>query len=207
MELQSAVQSENWVAPSQNIRQLFELQEEPSHLPAAALQESEAHAAIAEEDLDRLPPMLGKLVRKMESIRADMDIQKKAMIATHNEMKHAQNMLTRFAKKCVKQSIETERIAAAPAAPGNPRGFARPTKVSDELCAFMGCPAGTPVSRTATIIFLNKYIKLHELQDPENLRYIRPDVKLQALFGEGSIVGGNLTFFKMQKYLSQHFPK
>jgi len=127
------------------------------------------------------------------------------MLRMNNEMKYAQSLLGRYAKKQIKQ--QEKETNHEEKSKGGARGFARPTKVSAELCAFLGVPPGTLVSRTDTIVYLNKYIKEHELQDPNNLQNVVLDEKLARLFGGEAALISTLSFFKMQKYLSQHFSK
>jgi chromatin remodeling complex protein RSC6 len=60
-------------------------------------------------------------------------------------------------------------------AKNSPSGFAKPNKISDELCDFIGEPRGTEKSRTDITRFINAYIKEHSLNKPENKRFILPD--------------------------------
>jgi|MesohylFT_1024984.scaffolds.fasta_scaffold08722_2 upstream activation factor subunit UAF30 len=87
----------------------------------------------------------------------------------------------------------------------NPSGFVKPTRISDELAAFLGKETGCEMARTSVTRELNNYIVLHELKDAKNGRQINADSKLSALLKlqEGDV----LTFFNLQKYMSPHFPK
>jgi chromatin remodeling complex protein RSC6 len=49
-----------------------------------------------------------------------------------------------------------------------PSGFAKPTKVTKELCEFMNKEEGTEIARTEVTKSLIDYIKLNELQNKEN---------------------------------------
>ena len=53
---------------------------------------------------------------------------------------------------------------------------------------------------------VNKYIKAHNLQNPENKKKIKPDKTLCGLLNIDS-ANDDLTYFSMQKYLKDHFPK
>lgn len=209
MELRT---EEQWVPPNQNIQNLFESAVAPTNNNAVVI--SEEDDRISNRDLEKLPSTLVKLIRNLDSIRADMETQKRELLRTNNEMKHAQNLLIRYAKKCIKQhdkdaagSSAATTVGGEKTKKGSARGFARPTKVSNELCEFMGVPGGTLISRTDTIVFINKYIKDNELQDPENMQNIILDKKLSKLFGAETAIIDKISFFKMQKYLSQHFKK
>eukprot|EP00960_Hanusia_phi_P011115 325674-Hanusia_phi.AAC.4 len=84
-------------------------------------------------------------------------------------------------------------------------GFSMPTKISDELCEFMGVEKGTLKSRTEVAKYINDYVKKHDLHEQGNRRNIKPDGTLQKIFK----VGGDekVSFFSLQKLLSPHFPK
>ena len=53
---------------------------------------------------------------------------------------------------------------------------------------------------------VNNYIKKHNLQNPENKKKITPDETLRSLL-KVSENDNSLTYFSMQKYLKDHFPK
>lgn len=86
----------------------------------------------------------------------------------------------------------------------SPSGFAKPNKISDELCDFIGVPHGTEKSRTDITRFINSYVKEHNLNKPDNKRIILPDEKLKKILNvkEGDVV----TFFVLQRLISHHFP-
>jgi len=86
----------------------------------------------------------------------------------------------------------------------SPSGFAKPNKISDELCDFIGVPYGTEKSRTDITRFINSYVKEHNLNKPDNKRIILPDEKLKKILNvkEGDVV----TFFVLQRLISHHFP-
>jgi chromatin remodeling complex protein RSC6 len=84
-----------------------------------------------------------------------------------------------------------------------PSGFVRPTKISDELAMFLGKPVGTEMARTDVSRLINGYIRVNNLQDPQNGRNINPDTKLRALLRLGE--NDELTYFNLQKYMKHHF--
>jgi chromatin remodeling complex protein RSC6 len=86
-----------------------------------------------------------------------------------------------------------------------PSGFVRPTKISDELAIFLGKPVGTEMARSDVSRFINGYIRVNNLQDPQNGRNINPDTKLRALLRLGE--NDELTYFNLQKYMKHHFIK
>ena len=85
-----------------------------------------------------------------------------------------------------------------------PSGFAKPTKISDALCQFLGQPSGTEMARTEVTKHLTKYIKEHKLQDPANKRIINCDSHLKTLLNVKS--SDEVTYFNLQRYMKPHFP-
>ena len=86
-----------------------------------------------------------------------------------------------------------------------PSGFAKPTKVTDELCAFMNKTDGTDIARTDVTKALIDYINKNNLQNSENKQIIVPDEKLKTLLG----INGDekVTYFTLQKFMNKHFIK
>lgn len=87
----------------------------------------------------------------------------------------------------------------------SPSGFVKPTKISDELAKFLGKSPGSEMARTDVTREINQYIRAQNLQDKENGRHIIPDAKLSALLKLNA--EDKLTYFNLQKYMSQHFTK
>lgn len=86
----------------------------------------------------------------------------------------------------------------------SPSGFAKPNKISDELCDFIGVPHGTEKSRTDITRYINAYVKEHNLNKPSNRRVILPDEKLKKILKINN--EEEVTFFILQRLISHHFP-
>ena len=84
-----------------------------------------------------------------------------------------------------------------------PSGFAKPSKVTNELCEFMNKTEGTEIARTEVTRALCSYIKEHKLENKENSKIIAPDDKLKTLLGIEE--GQELTYFTIQKFMNKHF--
>jgi chromatin remodeling complex protein RSC6 len=124
--------------------------------------------------------------------------------------------------------------------PRRKSGFAEPMTVSEQLYDFlvstkatMRDPAFSPksreeelswpqipitkgmkIARTDVTSHINKYIKEHNLQNPEARREIIPDATLRSIFSEPTPVDLNdpkskkiYTYLQLQKYMSHHYPK
>ena len=86
----------------------------------------------------------------------------------------------------------------------SPSGFAKPNKISNELCDFIGVPHGTEKSRTEITRYINAYVKEHNLNKPSNRRIILPDEKLNKILKTNN--DEEVTFFILQRLISHHFP-
>lgn len=86
-----------------------------------------------------------------------------------------------------------------------PSGFAKPTKISDELCDFLNVPKGTEMARTEVTRKLNAYIKENGLFDQANKRKILPNAALKKLLGSED--GDDVSYFNVQRYMKRHFIK
>ena len=84
-----------------------------------------------------------------------------------------------------------------------PSGFAKPSKVTNELCEFMNKTEGTEIARTEVTKALCSYIKDNKLENKENSKIISPDNKLKMLLGIED--GQELTYFTIQKFMNKHF--
>ena len=86
-----------------------------------------------------------------------------------------------------------------------PSGFVKPTLISDQLADFLSKPHGSLLARTDVTREINAYIRANKLQDSANGRKINPDAKLKKLLAVKA--EDELTYFNLQKFMSQHFKK
>lgn len=121
----------------------------------------------------------------------------------------------------LKEALKKSKKKRAPRDDANPRkpsGFASPVIVSDDLYKFLekyGVKKNDPIARTDVTKHITAYIKEYDLQNPEHRREILPDANLKKLFGpaiepkDPNDANSPLvyTYLKLQRYLSQHFPK
>jgi len=109
-------------------------------------------------------------------------------------------------EKNVKKQLNSFKKAASKSKnKGNrkPSGFAKPTKVTKELCEFMNKKEGTEIARTDVTRALISYIDTNNLQNVTNKQIIYPDEKLKCLLGINE--NEELTYFTIQKYMNKHF--
>jgi chromatin remodeling complex protein RSC6 len=119
--------------------------------------------------------------------------------------KELQGLVKVLSKEYEKQQKIIEKVQKKRQnAKNSPSGFAKPNKISDELCDFIGEPRGTEKSRTDITRFINAYIKEHTLNKPENKRFILPDEKLRKILNVKE--NEEINYFILQKLISHHFP-
>lgn len=118
-----------------------------------------------------------------------------------------QNQVRGLEKHVNKQVKTLQREARKSKNKGNrkPSGFAVPSKISNELCEFMGKPTGTKVARTEVTQYIIDYIQKKGLQKSDNRKCINPDDKLSDLLNVEE--GDEVTYFNIQKYMNKHFVK
>jgi chromatin remodeling complex protein RSC6 len=112
--------------------------------------------------------------------------------------KNVRKELKNLKKDKKKDKLKTKRA---------PSGFAKPTKVTKELCDFMDKPEGYEIARTEVTKALVSYIKTNNLleQGEDSKNKIVPDQKLKTLLGIQDDELNDLTYFNIQKYMNKHF--
>jgi chromatin remodeling complex protein RSC6 len=105
--------------------------------------------------------------------------------------------IVKIAKKKGRKNNTNKRV---------PSGFAKPARLSDELCDFLKIEKNSELARTAVTKLINAYIKENNLQDPNYKRHIIPDALLCKLmnYKEGDTP---LSYFNLQSYIKHHFIK
>jgi len=116
-----------------------------------------------------------------------------------------QQTIKQLEKSVKKQQKDFKKTAVKNKNKGNrqPSGFAKPWKVTKELCEFMNKSEGTEIARTEVTKSLIQYVKDNNLVNTSNKKIIFPDNKLKTLLGIED--GQELTYFSIQKYMNKHF--
>lgn len=134
--------------------------------------------------------------------------------ATTNQ-KQLSSTLKSFGKSYKREMKELERQQARsrrgnkkdPNRPKRaPSGFAVPSKISGEMCTFLGLQSGTELSRTDVTKKVTAYIKEKQLQVPTNRRSFVPDQALGSILGPLQEVDKErgYTYFNLQRYITPH---
>jgi chromatin remodeling complex protein RSC6 len=146
-----------------------------------------------------------KIVKEQEDITTQFANIMNSLNAFKTQISIMQQALKNLEKTTKKQMKDLEKVVTKNKNKGKrqPSGFAKPCKVTKELCEFMNEAEGTEIARTAVTKALISYVKENKLDCSNNGKFISPDNKLKTLL---SIEDGEpLTYFNIQKYMNKHF--
>jgi len=138
------------------------------------------------------------LFSQFDSIVDSLALFRGQITTIQHQIKHLEKNVKKELKQLNKQVVKNKNK-------GNrkPSGFAKPTKVTDELCEFMNRTQGSEIARTDVTKALIEYIRTNGLQYKDNNQVIIPDEKLKVLLGINE--GDEVTYFNIQKYMNKHF--
>ena len=160
---------------------MTELVSEP--VPVEVSQEDELTVRIK-----NMNEMLDTMTKNLKFLTSEFKIVQKEM----NKLK---------TKKRTKKVVD-------PNAPKRENALEKPVVITNELCDFLGLAVGEKHSRQTVTKTINKYVKDHDLQNPENRRFILLEsdegLKLKKLLRDPD---QPLTFFNIQRYLKPHYVK
>ncbi len=115
-----------------------------------------------------------------------------------NQIKSIERNVQKNVKRLEKESRKNKNKGNRKAS-----GFAVPTKISKDLCKFMGVKDGTQLARTEVTKYIIQYIKDNNLPDKDNKKIIKPDKNLKSLLKLNK--NDQVTYFNLQKYMNRHF--
>jgi chromatin remodeling complex protein RSC6 len=121
-----------------------------------------------------------------------------------NILQHSVKQIEKTIKKKMK-GLKKEVTKNKQKGNRKPSGFAKPGKITKELCSFLNKEEGTEIARTEVTRALVAYIKENKLDNSDNGQIIHPDNKLKTLLGLDD--NQNLTYFTIQKYMNKQFVK
>ncbi|MAD20244.1 MAG: hypothetical protein CMJ52_08685 [Planctomycetaceae bacterium] len=117
--------------------------------------------------------------------------------------------LQKDVNKAMKSGKRSKRVTDVdPDAPKKISALQRPVAISNELCSFLGFPENSEHSRQEVTSSINNYIKVNNLQDPNNRRFILLDTTPEAKNLKALLRNPDqpVTFFNIQRYLKPHYP-
>jgi hypothetical protein len=154
-------------------------------------------AAAVEEPVQTVGDEIRGMVGSLNGLRETIS-------TLHAQLKKLEKRVAREIKDARKRKRRTtpqldENGAAKPARLSI---FEIPTKLSDDLCGFLGKPKGSEMSRSNVTKAVTTYIKEKGLKNKHD---IKPDAPLKKLLGVPETEG--LTYFNLQRYLNKHYLK
>jgi chromatin remodeling complex protein RSC6 len=152
---------------------------------------------VDEVPVEVVPSETDKFAQILDKLQSFVNDAKEMTVLVKAMQKEHQKLQKQTTKKIKKTGGEVSKRS--------PSGFAKPTKLSDDLCNFLGEPVGSSMARTIVTKHINEYIKKHSLQDQSDKRHIIPDAKLKSILSISE--GDKLTYFNLQTYIKQHFKK
>jgi chromatin remodeling complex protein RSC6 len=145
----------------------------------------------------------------MKNVLSSLTTLRETVSAMITDVKRLQKRVPRELKDARKRKRRV-RAEGEEGAKRGPSIFEIPTKVTDELCKFLGHPAGTLISRSNVTKQINNYVKEKGLKNKHD---IKPDAALRKLLGipaadpVTSVEKEQLTYFNLQRYLNKHYVK
>ena len=158
----------------------------------STMNEEQPNEIVQENDLpDPVSEQFNGVLTSLSTFRSQIT-------ALQQQLRGLEKMVRRELKVARKEATKNKNK-------GNrkPSGFAKPTKISSELCIFMDKQDGTEVARTEVTQFIISYIKDNNLQNPDNRKIIKPDTQLKKLLGVEDT--DEVTYFNLQKFMNKHF--
>lgn len=141
---------------------------------------------------------LNSIIEQFNTINDSLTLFKMQINSLQQKVKNVEKNVKKELK-----NLKKDKQKNKPKTKRAPSGFAKPTKVTKELCDFLEKPEGFEIARTEVSKMLVKYIQTNNLL--ENNNKIVPDEKLKTLLGIQGNELDNLNYFTIQKYMNKHF--
>jgi hypothetical protein len=153
--------------------------------------------ATAEEPVQTVGDEIRGMVGSLNGLRETIS-------TLHAQLKKLEKRVAREIKDARKRKRRTtpQLDENGVAKPARLSIFEIPTKLSDDLCVFLGKPKGSEMSRSNVTKAVTTYIKEKGLKNKHD---IKPDAPLKKLLGVADTEG--LTYFNLQRYLNKHYVK
>jgi len=164
---------------------------EPVAVPVVVVAPS---PAVEEEDVS------SSLLKTVAELHEQLTALKSAVSTAAATLKVVEKQAARVIKKADRR--RKRKAEAVEGAEPKPCIFTKPVKISTELCAFLGKPKDTEVSRSAVTKGVMEYARNHNLMEKQTIKADAPLRKLLTL-NEGDL----LTILNLQKFLRRHYVK
>ena len=169
--------------------------EKVAQAPVVAPVVNSTPAVVESQDED----ISAVLQKTISDLHEQLNNIKAAVATAANTIKSIEKQAGRVIKKA-----DRKRKNRSVAADGTkkPCEFTKLTKITDELCAFLGKPKGTEMTRSEVTKAVIAYAKSHNLMDKQA---IKADAALRKLLTVTE--NDNLSILTLQKFLKRHYIK
>ena len=174
----------------------------PEAAPVAAAPAQTATASEPQNEVTSEVTALQRLETEYNGLLAEFTRLSSEHTALRNRFRTYHASVTRELKAAQKQSKKGRKQAKGDRPPS---GFVKPTRISNELAAFLKVKPGTEMARTDVTKAINAYVTDNGLKNKTNGRIIEPDTALSKLLKLNK--GEQLTYFNLQRYMTPHFAK
>lgn len=157
-----------------------------------------APSSQTEEVSTEVVPQSDSVVTKFDALNKKLASLFTSIKEVQTELKTLEKEYGKVLKQCTKKGGKKSTTKRAPS------GFAKPCKLSKELCAFLNLPEGTEKARTDVTKLLHEYIKTHNLQAEKDKRTIVPNDSLRKIMSIPDNAD-KLTYFNLQTCIKHHF--
>lgn len=181
----------------------------PARTPATATPETQPTNEVVTQTTRSRGVDIADVIETFYSEVSNLREQFTQLRTRFNELRTAfteyNSNLTAFDKLATRtvKALQKGRRRRATNGEYTPSGFNKPSPISTELAAFLNKPADIQMSRTEVTRALSAYIKQHNLQNPENRKFIVPDAPLASLLRISR--DDSLSYFNLQKHLKHLF--
>jgi chromatin remodeling complex protein RSC6 len=177
--------------------------------PKAKKAKAEPVAAVTPVAVETTAPATTETTEPVE-VRLEAEV--KSLTSRLMALREVVSELVTESKRLEKKSGKVQKVAdkrrrrakveGDASKPARVSIFQIPVKISPELCAFMGRPAGSEESRSNVTKYVTTYVKENNLKNKHD---INPDAKLRSLLRVPTT--DKLTYFNLQKFLNVHYVK
>jgi len=168
--------------------------------PVQVPESTPAPTTVSPEVSHSLHDMFTNLNKAFQDLNSQMSLLK-------SEFRQIEKQVTREMRVLDKMNARRNKNKGNRA----PSGFVKPTKISNDLAAFLGKEPGSLMARTDVTKQITAYIRANDLQDKTNGRLILADDKLKKLlnYDEKKVTDPKqqLSYFNLQRFVSCHFEK
>jgi len=175
----------------------------PATTTAAPVVAAPVVAAVTATPVEAAEAAVSSVQDDVKAMLTQANAVRETVGALVAELKRVEKRVARLQKEADKRKRRQKKpVEGEPVKERKPSIFELPTPLSNELCTFLGRPAGSKESRSNITKAITTYVKEKNLKEKHT---IKPDAKLKALLGVAD--ADVLTYFNLQRYLNRHYLK